>query len=284
MERAGFGRRLGSAILDGIILSFIVTVAIVVYAAVGGTRLAFQASEALGVPVNMRTIGSEQVWEEFGREAESMVTELERQFQDDFTPEQAEFMSNVVEDAMADYFRPERISLDYVMNLGPSAVDDAIDTAFDAIIAADREDLDPAKVNALRREVKLLTDRFAIGQIVPRAIRFAVWVVLIPAIVLLAYGFLEAIWGRTLGKLMFQIRIDRAGDDEGSVAANRLLRYAVKYSPVLLAMLAVLTRLPFLVGVAGIAWVVVLFGSLTMLGRDKRAMHDYVAGTAVYMT
>lgn len=282
MERVGIERRLPAALLDAIFLGIIVGIVITAVAAIGGTRLAFDVSEELGVPLSVDSFNSDEIWEEFGLEVEAMANDLEAQFRDDFTPEQAEFMSDVMEQTFADSFNPDQFTLQFLLNLDAQLLDDLVDRGFDAVIAAEREDIPADRVNALRDEVKLLMDRFAIGQIVPRVIRFAVWIALIPLLVALGYRFVEAISGRTLGKLALGIVIERADEDDGPPVPSRMLRYAVKNSPLLLGMLAVLTRSPALFALAGLAAVVVVIGSLVMLGAEKRALHDYVAGTAVF--
>ena len=280
MERVGLGRRLPAALLDGIVVGVLILLTMGIYGAVGGARLAVDASSALGVPVTFSSVQSEEVWTQFGREADEMINAFGEQFEEDFTPEQAEFMGEIVEDAFVDYLSPEQISLEFVMSLDGSFVDDAIDTAFDAVIAADRADLSPDKVNELREEVKVLADRFAVAQIAPRAIQFAVWLLIIPVIVVLGYGFVEALAGKTVGKLMMGLGVQRA-DDDGPAVQNRLLRYAVKYSPLLFAGLALVTRLPVFVAISAVSWFVVFAGALMMVAPGHRALHDVVSGTAV---
>ncbi len=280
MERVGIGRRLPAALLDGIAIGILILISLGIYVAVGGTRLMLAASDAIGIPVNLNNVQSDEVWTEFARESELMVEQLSEQFEDDFTQEQAEFMGEILEQTFTGYVTPDQLSLEFIMGLDSNFVDDAIDTGFDAVIAADREDIPADKVNELREEVKVLAERFAVAQIVPRAIQFAVWLLIIPVIVVLGYGFVEAISGRTIGKLMLGLGIERA-DDDGPATPNRLLRYAVKYSPLLFAVLALATRLPVFVAISAISWIVVLVGALMMVAPGKKALHDHVAGTAV---
>ncbi|MFP4112833.1 MAG: RDD family protein [Spirochaetota bacterium] len=281
MERAGIGRRLPAAVLDGLFLSILIALALFVYSIAGGLKIAVQLQESVGMPITPSTIASEEVWEQFEAETQAMFAELEQQIEEDFTDEQAEFIARTMADTAEGYFDPEDLSLEFILSLDAGVLNDVIDESFDAVIAADRPDIDAAEVNELRAEVKQVMDRFALGRVIPAAIRFAVWFVLLPVLVVLVYSFAEAIWGRTLGKLALGIVIGRETDD-GSAVPSLMLRYAVKYSPLLFAILAVATRIPLFVYLSGVTWVVVLLGSLVMIGPERRAIHDYIAGTAVY--
>lgn len=281
MERIGLGRRLPATLLDGFFLSIIITIAIVIYSLVAGTGLALKARDSLGVPVNFSNVTSDEVWAEFERESERMIEELEARVRTTFTDEQADFVARTMGNRMEEYFTPENLTAECILTLDARVIDDMIDEAFDAVIAAERQDISTAEINELRADVKELVDRFALGQLVPAAIRFAVWLVLLPVLVTLAYGFFEAIWGRTLGKLALGITIRVEDDDRPAVPAY-MLRYVVKYSPLLLAILTVATRIPIFAGIAATSVAVVAIGSLVVLGPQRRALHDYVAGTAVY--
>jgi uncharacterized RDD family membrane protein YckC len=129
--------------------------------------------------------------------------------------------------------------------------------------------------------VKSVVDEFQLGTLIPAAISFAVWLALLPLIVTLAYGLVEGLSGRSLGKLITGLTIC-SPDGERVYAGPLLLRYALKNAPLLLFVLALATRSPFLVGAGGVAFAVVLLGALVMLGPERRAIYDYLAGTAVY--
>ena len=115
----------------------------------------------------------------------------------------------------------------------------------------------------------------------PAAISFAIWLMLVPLIVLLSYGLIEGLWGRSLGKLIVGLTITKP-DGQRAYAGPLLLRYALKYSPFLLFVLALATRSLFLAQAACVAVGAVLISALVMLGPERRAIYDYLAGTAVY--
>lgn len=281
MERVGFGRRFAAAILDGIFLFILVTIGVVIYAAVGGSRLALDAQRALGVPVTWNSVASEELWMQYERRAEEMVAGMERRVREEFTDEQAEFIGRTLAESFERYFVPERFSLQFFLNLDEDQLDRMVDGAFDSVLAAGRSDIDAAEVNELRREVKVMMDEFALGTIVPRAISFALWLAFLPAIIVLVYGLAEGVFGRTLGKLATGIAV-RRDDGDRAYAGATMLRFAVKYSPLLLVVPGLLLRSPALLAGGAVAVAVVLVGALPMLGSERRAVHDYISGTAVF--
>lgn len=283
MERAGLARRLPAALLDGLFLGFIVSIVLTIYGIAAGTSLVLQARDEIGLPVTISGLTSDEFWDEFERETESMFAEMEAEFREAFTEEQAEFIGRTMEETVAQYFDPESLTLERILEIDAAVLDQIVDQAFDAVIAAERPDISPQAVNELRADVKQVMDRFALGRLIPATVRFVAWLVLIPLIVALAYGFMEAVWGRTLGKIVVGVAIRRE-DEEGALVPALMLRYAIKYAPLLLGLLAVVTRVPFFFFASGIAWIVVLIGALVMIGPERRALHDYAAGTAVFQT
>lgn len=281
MERTGLGKRLPALILDSLFLVVLIGIAVTTYAAVGGAKLGMEAQNALGVEVTWRSMFSDQVWTQYGRRIEDVALDLAKQAEKDFTPDQIDFLLDTFNDSAKDRFMPTDLSLRFFLDLDEKELNRMVDDAFDAVIEADRADIDPAKVNALRSEAKQIMDEFGIAKIVGRAMTFAIWLALLPALVILGYGFTEAISGRTLGKLAVGIGIRKA-DGERAYVSNLMLRYAIKNSGFLLVILALLTRLPVLFTVSGIAGAIVLIGSLAMIGSDKRALHDYLSSTSVF--
>jgi uncharacterized RDD family membrane protein YckC len=281
MERSGAGRRIPAALLDGVFLLIIVLATIAIYAAVGGTKLASQAQEALGVDVSLSTVASEELWNSYERRAEETIAEFERTYSDAFTEEQARRLGTAVESAMKDYFLPEQLSVRYFLELDEEKLDEMIETAFDAAIEASDDEIDEATLTQLRSDVDRVMDDFGLGTIIPAAISFAIWLALLPLIVTLFYGLIEGLSGRSLGKMITGIGV-RKPDGERAYAGNLLLRYAIKHAPLILIGIAILARAYSLLAAGVIAVGVVLVGALAMLGPERRAAHDYLAGTAVY--
>lgn len=282
MQRAGVGRRLPAVILDVIFAFLFSLIAVVLYAAVGGAQLGLQVQRAIGVEVGWISAFNEDVYEQYEARAEQMAVEMEQLFRASFTDEQAAFIGDQMEEALGDYFIPDEFSLRYFMQIDEQEIYRVIDAGFDRVIAAEREDIDPAVVNELRRQVKAMVDQFAIGTILPAVVDFALWLALIPGIVFLVYWLTEAFFGRTLGKLILGVRVMNA-DGERAVVATYFLRYFIKNLPWMLILIGILARVPALFPAAGVGAMVILVGSFAMIGREKRALHDFASNTAVYL-
>ena len=131
--------------------------------------------------------------------------------------------------------------------------------------------------------------------------RVGIWFLLLlaPSSLMIAYTSLEAFFGAAVGKRMLGLRVATAN---GFVAParTRAIRWAMKYSPLIvlslwLACFAVfgaargpgglsaLIAIQYVVlGIAGLLALAVLVGSILALGTSRLALHDRIAGTAVY--
>ena len=146
MERVGAAHRLGAAILDGLFLLIITGISIVIFAVSGGARLAMQAQSALGVPVSISTLASEELWDQYEARAEQTIREIETRYANEFTEQQAHELLVAVGDAMEGYFLPRNLSVQYFLNLDADQLNRVIDTAFDAAVASGVQDVDPATI------------------------------------------------------------------------------------------------------------------------------------------
>lgn len=287
MERIGAGRRLAAAIFDWIIVSILIVAGISIFVTARGTELGLEAQRAIGMPVTLSTVASGQAWDEYGRRAEDMVAEIERMVENDFTQDQLDAMGKILEDhwegklPVDGRFTRDSIPFDFILSMDENSLNEAIDESFDAILAAGNPDLPADRINALREEVKTVVGGFGVATILPMVINFVVWLAFLPTIIWLVYGLIEGIFGRSIGKLIMGIAIRRA-DGARAYASTLLLRYSVKYSATLLMILAILLRSPGVAVASGIAGLAVFVGMLVMLGPEKRALYDHVAGTAVY--
>jgi uncharacterized RDD family membrane protein YckC len=281
MERIGVSRRLPAAILDGIFILILIGIGVTMFGAIGGARLGLQAQQALGIPVSWNTLASEDMWLQYERRSEDLVRNIESIIQKEFTDEQAQFIGRTLSDSMKEYFAPDQLSVQFFLDIDEGDLDVLVDEAFDSVLNSGRSDISAEKVNALRAEVKIAMEEFGVTTIVPKAIDFAIWLLFLPAIIILVYGLGEALFGRSLGKLALGIAI-RRDDGERAYAGNYLLRYSIKNAPMLLLVLALLLRSPGVAAAAGVAALVVMIGILVMLGPERRAIYDYLARTAVF--
>jgi len=225
----------------------------------------------------------EDVYRQYELRAEELVEELEAEIDARFTPRQADFIADKLAESLEQYFVPEVFTLRYFLDLDEDDIYLAIDRAFDNVIAAERADIDPNDVNEVREQVKSMVDAFAIGRILPAVVDFLVWLVVAPVLVFLVYWLSEAFFGRTLGKLIMGVRVMTAAGERAYVGTY-LLRYFIKNLPLFLIVIGLFTRAVALFPVAGVASVVILIGAMAMVGREKRALHDLAANTAVYHT
>ncbi len=281
MERIGFGSRIGAFVIDTAIVSVLIAGLLTAYAVIGGTRLAMEAQQALGVDVSLVSLGDERVWREYGMLAEESAEELARLVAERFTDEQTEYIVRTMARSIERYFDPRRITVDFLLAIDADVIDRIVDDAFDAVIADGRADIDPAAVQDLRIAVNAAIADFAISSLTASAIRFALMLVLLPLLAGVGYALIEGISGRSPGKLAMRCAV-RSAAGPPTHAGAYLLRFVVKNSPLLLLLLGITTRGPWLFAAAGLAAVLVTIGSLIAISDERRTLHDYVAGTAVY--
>jgi len=107
------------------------------------------------------------------------------------------------------------------------------------------------------------------------------------ALIGLCWFGVEAIWGATPGKRLLRLRI---GTEAGARAPlhTYALRWAVKNAPALIGLLALFVsmNLPrignWITLLSNLSGVVILAGCFIAYGSDHQALHDILAGTAVY--
>jgi len=95
------------------------------------------------------------------------------------------------------------------------------------------------------------------------------------------YYLIEGLTGYTLGKLALGIRIASA-DGTAAPIGQLLGRYAIKNIGTLMLVAAALTGVQSLKTVGAVGGLVIFIGCFMVLGVSKQALHDRVAGTAVF--
>ncbi|TVQ23086.1 MAG: hypothetical protein EA382_10800 [Spirochaetaceae bacterium] len=281
MERIAFGRRLGAFVIDTAIVSVVIAGLLTAYAVIGGTRLAIEARQALGVDVSIVSLGDERVWQEYGLRAEEAAEELARLVAERFTDEQTEYIVRTMARSMERSFDPRRVTVDFLLAIDANVINRMVDEAFDSVIADGRADIDPVAVEELRTVTQAAIAEFAIASLTASAIRFALMLVLLPLLAGVGYALIEGVSGRSPGKLVMGCAV-RSAAGPPTHAGAYLLRFVVKNAPVLLLLIGITTRGPWLFAAAGLSAVLVMIGSLVALSAERRTLHDYVAGTAVY--
>ena len=96
-----------------------------------------------------------------------------------------------------------------------------------------------------------------------------------------AYGLIEGFTGRSPGKMLLGLAI-RNQDGRPARPKALWLRYALKHSAALAALLGASTGFLFLSALANALYFGFLLGCLAALNYNHQALHDILAGTAVY--
>ena len=101
------------------------------------------------------------------------------------------------------------------------------------------------------------------------------------ALMSVVYPLVEGLTGASPGKWTLGLRVGREDGASGDVVLY-LKRFAVKFiRPVMMALSAA-TGIGVLAWLSGPAGTVMAFGTLLLLASHKQALHDKLAGTAVY--
>ena len=101
------------------------------------------------------------------------------------------------------------------------------------------------------------------------------------ALMSVVYPLVEGLTGASPGKWILGLRVGRQNGASGDVVLY-LKRFAVKFiRPVMMALSAA-TGIGVLAWLSGPAGTVVSLGTLLLLASHKQALHDKLAGTAVY--
>jgi uncharacterized RDD family membrane protein YckC len=100
-------------------------------------------------------------------------------------------------------------------------------------------------------------------------------------IISVAYSMIELFTGRSPGKMVMNIEIKGAYGEPGSL--NRWFpRWLVKESASLMSLLGLITAIGVFDWVSNVAGFAIFIGCLMVLGQKRQALHDMVAGTAVF--
>ena len=101
------------------------------------------------------------------------------------------------------------------------------------------------------------------------------------ALMSVVYPLVEGLTGASPGKWTLGLRVGREDGASGDVVLY-LKRFVVKFiRPVMMALSAA-TGIGVLAWLSGPAGTVMAFGTLLLLASHKQALHDKLAGTAVY--
>lgn len=100
-------------------------------------------------------------------------------------------------------------------------------------------------------------------------------------VVMFLYFLVEAFTGASLGKMILGLKIGNADGTQAELKTF-LVRYAIKQSGSLLALLGALTGLGFFGTLGTIASLAIFVGCFFVLAEKKQAFQDMIANTAVF--
>ncbi|MDR0926395.1 MAG: RDD family protein [Ignavibacteria bacterium] len=95
------------------------------------------------------------------------------------------------------------------------------------------------------------------------------------------YYSMEVIFAQSLGKIVLGIIIG-AADKKPATLPQLLVRFATKQSSTIMTLVVLITSVQFINNIASFFNIVIFIGCFFVLGESKTALHDKIAGTAVY--
>lgn len=120
-------------------------------------------------------------------------------------------------------------------------------------------------------------DMAAIGGIIGSLLGIMVGMFLLGTV----YNLLEAFTGATVGKMLIGLKVGDAAGMKASLG-KLFFRYAIKNIMYLCSVVAGLLGLKFLGTVGSVLGLIVFLGCFLVLTKPRQALHDLIAGTAVY--
>lgn len=281
MERVGAGQRLAAFLLDILIAAVLIALITTTVATVGGVRLGMRYQELLGGGVSISRVLDGSVEDYVEERVEEVSDRIVARVSEDFTPEAIDRMAEIMAEELIARFEPRWDHLRFYLHIDETTLPTAVDEAFDAVIARDDPQLPGPQVNALRDEVQAAIRQLRLDEFLPSVVAFGVLVAGTPIAVLILYFFIEAFAGASVGKLSIGLAVGTTRGDKAYMG-TAIYRFLVKFAGPVLVLLGVVLRSYPLVPIGGVVTGIMLVGTLTILGPDRRCLHDYLSGTAVY--
>jgi uncharacterized RDD family membrane protein YckC len=264
-NRIGAGKRLGAFILDIVFLILLcIGLAVIIFGS--------------GIYI----IGAEKVLDtstHIGRNVEQLTTKIEQDISPYLNTEEAIlFMVKTRQDL--NQYVLSHIN-DIINGLSDRNLDEMVDIVFVNLEEHQTSEIEIQKAKQIKLEIKTLIEETNLGYVLGDIIRLILIMLASISIVAILYFLMEGLIGASLAKLVLGIKIARA-EGEGAYLPMFLWRFLVKYSGIILLIIGFLLNMEILMKV-GVALVfIILIGSVPILSKDRRAIHDYMSGTAVY--
>lgn len=100
-------------------------------------------------------------------------------------------------------------------------------------------------------------------------------------IIVLLYTSMEFLLGATPGKMILKMKI-KGVSGKNAPLSILLIRWLIKQSGNILSFLFVLLHIQVLWALQSLAGLIIFIGCFFVLGKNKQALHDILAKTAVY--
>ncbi len=104
---------------------------------------------------------------------------------------------------------------------------------------------------------------------------------LLSTIVPMLYLSMEIFNGAAVGKMLLKLKI--GGDDMTKpITSSLITRYLIKNITYLVTLIVIFSKSPVGFAIVGLIGIISLGGYLFMLGQKRQAIHDMIAGTAIF--
>ncbi len=263
--RIGAGKRLGAFLLD---ILFILLLCI-------GTAIV-----VLSTGIYM--IGADKILDtstEIGRNVEDLTNKIERNISPTLNAEESLIFVLKTRNDLDKYIITHLS--DVINGLSDRNLDDMVDIVFNNLVEVQDNNFENQKANEIRQDIKTLIYDTNLGYVLGDVIRLILIVIGVVATFAFFYFILEGLIGASIAKLILGIRIAKANAEKGNLLYF-MWRFIIKYSGVILVIIGFILDMDILMKIGLALIVVILIGSLTILSESRRALHDYISGTAVY--
>lgn len=261
-RRVGFFRRSAAFLLD---LTFVIFI----------FAVAFRA--ALLMHPDLDSVHS------FSAYAVDVSAGIDEEWEQIFTEWESFFVNELSAEELQDFERlmHEKQVLDSIPSGSPQ---DMIVSAADQLFLTAREEL-PASVlqdyDDLRDRTMRLLEEMSLLGLLQSGMAVVAFMLRIPLLLVLLYWSTELFFGWTPGKFFMRIAVASLDGSPGNIALF-FSRFVFKQAGLLLFAAALYFQLWWLLIAAVVLQGFVMIGFLRVLGREHRAFHDRLSGTAVY--
>ncbi|GAB6091349.1 hypothetical protein JCM12856_29430 [Spirochaeta dissipatitropha] len=261
-RRVGFFRRSAAFLLDLTFVLFLFAVAFRLALLLHPDLDSVHNFSAYAVDVSA---GIDEEWEQ-------VFTDWESFFVNELSADELQYFEQIMQ---------EKQVLD---SIPPGPPQEMIVSAADQLFSTAREEL-PASVlpdfDDLRNRTMRLLEEMSLLGLLQSGMAIVAVMLRIPLLLVLLYWSTELFFGWSPGKFFMRIAVASLDGSPGNIALF-FSRFVFKQAGLLLFAAALYFQLWWLLISAILLQGLVMIGFLRVLGRERRAFHDRLSGTAVY--